>query len=334
MTGSLRNAPLEVDELDVTQIPAGQSGRRLVRIMEDALGRSLCVPAMIHRGAHPGPVVGITAAVHGNELNGIQVIHRLLRRLQLDEMKGTIVGVPIVNVPAYMSRSRTLREGMDLNRLMPGSEQGNVGRQYAYRLLHRVIERMDYLIDLHTASFGRVNSLYVRANLEHPVANQMAHWLGPEILVHNHGADGTLRGSAMDAGIPAITVEVGDPQKFQRRLIKDSANGLENILVGLGLCPGELAEDEEEPVVCGQSEWIYAEHGGLLEVFPQVTDRVEAGELVARVISIFGDIVAEYPAPRAGIVVGKSTDPVCESGARIIHLGYERELETLDLAST
>ena len=321
MTGGLPNAPPEVDLLSVQEIAPGVEVRRLVRLAEDGLGRSLCVPALIARGAHPGPILGVTAAVHGNELNGIPTIHRLFRLLDRAQLHGTVVGVPIVNVPAYMNRSRTLREGMDLNRLMPGRTRGHAGEQYAHHFRTRVLERLDYLVDLHTASFGRVNSLYVRANLDHPVARQMAFWQGPEIVVHNNAQDGTVRGAAMAAGIPAITVEVGDPQRFQRRLIRDSVSGLLNILAGLGLLHGQVPTDSDPPVVCGRSEWLHAEHGGLLEVYPSVTDMVAEGALLARVTNVFGDVVAEYAAPEAGIVVGKSSDPVCESGARVLHLG-------------
>lgn len=321
MTGALRNAPPEVDTLDVGSVEPGTKARRLIRLMEDALGRSLCVPAMIARGKKPGPVLGVTAAVHGNELNGIPVIHRLFASLDQERLQGTVVGIPIVNVPAYMFHTRTLKEGMDLNRLMPGRPDGNAGEQFAHELLTRVIQRLDYLVDLHTASFGRVNSLYVRANLSHPVARQMAVWQGPEIIVHNEASDGTLRAAAMQADIPAITVEVGDPQRFQRRLIRSSVSGLTNVLSGLDLLPEDEVAPTDEPIVCHRSKWFYANHGGLLEVFPAVTDTVEEGQVVARVTSIYGDLVAEYRARTDGVVVGKSTNPVCESGSRIIHIG-------------
>lgn len=326
MTGALPAAPPEVDSLELEDVPRGTKVRRLVRLAQDALGRALCIPVLIARGMEDGQVFGVTAAVHGNELNGIPVIHRLFKTLDCRRLRGTIVGVPIVNVPAYVFQTRTLKEGMDLNRLMPGKEDGHVGQIYAYRLRTRLIERLEYLVDLHTASFGRVNSLYVRANLSHPLARKMAIWQGPEIVVHNEAGDGTVRGAAMDAGIPSITVEVGDPQRFQRRLIRSSVSGIMNILAGLDFLPHDEVHPTDEPVICIRSRWYYAQHGGLLEVFPNVTDRVQRGDLVARVTSVFGDTVAEYVAQEDGVVVGKSNNPVCESGSRIVHLGYEGTL--------
>ncbi len=317
-----RTVPPEVDALDVESLPVGQTTRLMLRLTQDPLGRNLCLPLLVARGTRPGPTLGVIAAVHGNELNGIPVVHQLMRTIHHDHLRGTIVGCPIVNVPAYMNHVRTLREGMDLNRLMPGKEKGNVGQVYAYRLLQRLIRKLDFLVDLHTASFGRINSLYVRADLTHPIALKMATLQGPEIIVHNAAADGTVRGEAMSQGIPAITVEVGNPQRFQRRLIQSSLRGIENILYGLDLYDEE-SHPADEAVVCGRSFWMFAEHGGLLEVFPDVTHRVDKDERIARVTNIFGDTVAEYFAPQDGVVVGRSTDPVCEPGARLLHLGVE-----------
>ncbi len=334
MTGALPSAPPEVDALAVEEVLPGTRARRLVRLGQDNLGRALCAPVLIARGAHPGPTFGVTAAVHGNELNGIPTIHQCFAALDLELLHGTVVGVPIVNIPAYMGRRRTLPEGVDLNRLMPGDERGSLGRQYAHRFRSRVLERFDFLVDLHTASFGRANSWYARADLRHPVVRDMAHWFGPEIIVHNKAGTGTVRAAAMAAGIPAITVELGDPQRFQRRLIEGSVFGLLNVLAGLGVHRSGAPATTDAPTVCARSRWMHASHGGLLEVFPGVTQAVEAGAVVARVSSIFGDVVAEYTAPEAGVVIGKSTDPACETGSRVLHLGFEGGVETVLAAAT
>lgn len=317
-----------VDAVDVDALETGKIHRLAVRLVEDGAGRPLHLPVIVARGREPGPVFGLTAAVHGNELNGIRVIHQLFRALSPDTVRGTVIGCPVVNVPALIGHQRTFREGLDLNRLMPGKPEGNVAEVYAWRLTTRVIDRFDYLVDLHTASFGRINSLYVRADLRHPVAARMAMLQHPEIVVHNQAADGTLRAAAMERGIPAITVEVGDPLRFQRRLIRDSLAGVRSVMAHLGMIPppGD-PEPENAPIVCVRSYWIHARHGGLIEVLPGVTDRVQAGERIARVRNVFGDPVAEYHAPEAGVVVGRSTNPVGDTGARLLHLGIEGHID-------
>ena len=306
-----------VDRLDLESLEPGELHHLMVDIVTNALGVWTWIPVIVARGHQPGPVVAVTGAVHGNELNGIRIVQRLFHRLRGEGLRGTVIGVPIVNVPGYRENRREFIDGNDLNRIMPGRENGNCAQVYAHRVLTRVLDRADYLIDLHTASAGRVNSIYVRADMTNPVTARMARLQQAQIIVHNKGRDGTLRGAV---GVPAITVEVGDPHRFQRGAIRDGLEGVENVLVDLELLPGEIKHDEDA-VLCSRSYWIYTDTGGVLEVFPQLRDQVECGERIARVSSIFGDVIREYEAPEDGVVVGKSISPVNRTGARVLHLG-------------
>jgi uncharacterized protein len=269
--------------------------------------------------------VGVTAAVHGNELNGVPTIHRLFASLDPASLVGTVVAVPVVNVPGFLMNQREFRDGKDLNREFPGRPDGYASQVYAHRFMERVVKRCGYLIDLHTASFGRVNSLYVRADMGQPVVATLSRLLHPQIIVHNEGTDGTLRSACADAGIHALTVEVGNPNRFQRGLIRSSRLGILSILAHLGMVQDVDEPFEEDVVECSSSFWMYTEEGGILEVFPEVTEPVAAGALVARVTDSYGRAVREYHAPSEGIVVGKSVNPVAHTGARILHLGIVRE---------
>lgn len=325
MKGLLRgkDGPLRlVDDLELAGLPHGSTTRLAVRMIEDAVGLPVAIPVLIARGAHDGPVFGVTAAVHGNELNGIRVIQRLFSTLDIKALRGTLVGCPVVNVPAFEAGKRTFGECWDLNRIMPGRAHGHTGEVYAHRLMERILCHFDYLIDLHTASLGRINSLYARANLEHEVAAKMAALVGPEIVVHSPALDGTVRGACMARGIASITLEVGNPMRFESRLVKDSLTGVRNVLSHFDMLP-ESEVEPDEPVVCMRSYWIYSQHGGLLDVFPDLVDHVKAGQRIARVTSLFGDIIAEYRAPEDGVVVGRSTNPICDTGSRILHLGAQ-----------
>jgi predicted deacylase len=227
------------------------------------------------------------------------------------------------NVPALHRFQREYPDGTDINRIMPGREFGSVAQVYAHRLLHRIVARFDCLLDLHTASFGRVNSLYVRADMKNPRTAHLAYLQEPQIIVHNTASDGTLRGEAMGMGIPAITVEIGDPQRWQRRYTERAQRGVERVMHHLGLVSDEPpAREAAQPVLCDRSKWIYTDRGGLLEVFPSVTERVRAGDEVANVGNAFGDTIRRYHAPEDGVVVGHSTNPVGHTGARILHLGH------------
>lgn len=313
--------PLHASKLDLDSLPKEKISRVLVEITQDGRGLPIQIPLIVAKGKQAGPVCGITAALHGNEVNGIPVIHRLMEKVKLNKLKGTIVGVAPVNVPSYLIHRRRFTDHVDLNRIMPGKVDGNVSEVYAHRLVERIIKHFDYLVDLHTASFGRINSLYVRADMSDPDTSKMAYLQHPQIILHNPPSDSTLRGAAMELGIPAITVEIGDPHVFQPRHIRASLRGVRRVLSEFGLLHERPDAVGPAPILCQRSYWIYTDHGGLLEVFPELTDMVKKGERIGRVRNIFGDTICEYTAPEDGVVIGKSTNPIGQTGARILHLG-------------
>ncbi len=318
--------PAIVTNLELDEFEPGTVHRARVVMTENATGNESLVPVVVLRGGAPGPVVGVTAAVHGNELNGIPVIHRLVARLgETGLHKGALVTVPIVNIPGYLRQQRQFEDGVDLNRIMPGKEPGNVSELYAHRFFERVVRRFDYLIDLHTASYGRVNSLYIRADMEDEETARLARLIAPQIIVHNPAGDGTLRGAAEEAGIRALTVEVGNPQRVQRDLVRSARLGVQEVLEHLGMLDDISDPDNSETFECKRSYWLYTDRGGILSVLPQLVERVERDQVVARVHDIWGRLACEYRAPEAGIVVGKSTNPTARAGSRILHLGILRD---------
>lgn len=308
---------LRLEELEV-----GRVHRLMIQLAQDAMGLPLGVPTIVVRGRRPGPVIGITAALHGNELNGIRVIHGLVEKLAPEGLKGTVVAVVVSNSPGYLLKQREFNDGVDLNHIMPGMEHGTESQVWARNLFEGVVSNFDYLIDLHTASFGRVNSLYVRADMMSPLTSRMAYLQRPQIILHNPASDLTLRGAACERGIPAITVEIGDPHRHQPELIRKALVGLRAVLADIGVVARKpRLSAGPEPQICASSKWLYTDQGGILEVFPEVTSVVEEGQELARLTNIFGDVVASYKAPCRGVVIGKSIEPTAQTGARILHLG-------------
>lgn len=310
-----------ITELDLSEVPKGKISRYWLHLVTNGLSLPIYVPLIIAKGEEEGVALGITAAVHGNELNGISVIQRLFRELDVRNLKGTIVGIPTVNIPALLGNQRVFVDGIDLNDIMPGKPNGNVSEVYAYRFVHAIIKELNYLIDLHTASFGRINSYYIRANLDNPVTREMAMLQNAEIIVNNSGSDGTLRGAAAAMGIHSITLELGNPNTFQKNHIIAGLTGIHNLMVNLGMIDSEIEPPTKPAVICSKSFWMYTDTGGILTVQPDVTDFVKAGERIATMRNIFGDMTKEYAAPQDGIIIGKSVAPVNQTGGRIVHLG-------------
>ncbi len=318
------SAPRIVSALDVEELPRGRVSRLFIELVHDGMGRPLRLPLLVARGERPGPVMGLSAAIHGNEINGIPVIHRLFERLDPRQLKGTVVACLVMNIPGFLAHHRHLVDsatGVDLNHIMPGNPNGNVSSVYAHRLLDRCVRHFDYLLDLHTASFGRSNSLYVRADMANPVTAQMAYLLRPQLILHNPPSDSTLRGTAEEMGIHAVTVEIGNPHRFQPEYIRTALVGIRSVLSAAGMVPRRRVVAGPEPVVCQESDWMYTDRGGLLTVHPPLLAEIAAGEVVATMTDVFGELTAEYAAPVAGVVIGKSTNPVGPTGSRIIHLG-------------
>ena len=314
------NVPM-INDFNIEDTPRGTTKHYWLKIISDGFSNPICIPLMVMRGMEDGPVLGVTAAVHGNELNGISVIQRLFNEVSVEELSGTIVGVPVVNVPAFMRKKRRFNDGVDINHIMPGIEDGNISQVYAYRFIQRLVKHIDYLLDLHTASTGRINSYYIRADMDLPKVKKMALLQNADIIVHNPPSDGTLRGAADDMDIPAITLEVGNPSTFQKKLIRSGVDGIHNVLCDLGMIDDEIITLEKETVICQKSIWVYTDCGGLLTIPVQLRQMVKKGELIASLRDIFGNKIREYLAPHDGIVIGKSVSPVNQTGGRILHLG-------------
>lgn len=313
--------------LDVSRCPVGQLSRWMITLVEDGLGQPISVPMMVARGSGDGPVFGIVAALHGNELNGLGVLHKLFEQIDPQAMKGTLVAVLVANVPGLLRNQRGFNDGADLNHLMPGIPDGNMSEAYAYRLIERIASQFEYFVDLHTASFGCVNALYVRADLRDPTAATMAELQWPQIILNDRPSDYTLRGAVAEHGVPSITVEICDPFFWQPVPIQRTVEGLLRMLAYFGMIQQGVSGVEKTPagmppIKCDRSTWVYTDRGGLLSVFAQVTQRVRAGDLIARQANVFGDIVREYTCPRDGVVIGHNISPVGQTGSRIVHLGY------------
>jgi len=310
-------------EFDREQTPPGTIRHYWLRLAADGMGSPLCVPLMVARGKTDGPTLGLTAAIHGDELNGISVIQRLFADIDVEELKGTLVAIPVVNIPGFNRQQRFFADGSDINHLMPGKADGNASQVYAYRLVNRFLKNVDHLLDLHTASRGRVNSYYVRADMSQESTRKLAMLQNPQLIVHNPPNDGTFRGTADDLDIPAITLEVGNPGVYQKKMIRSGLVGVHNVLSHLGMTDDEILEPQVPTILCKKSYWLFTDTGGLLHVHVDLLERVEKGQLVASLRNVFGEMVQEYHAPEAGVVIGKSIAPVNQSGGRILHLGLE-----------
>ncbi|MCB0344281.1 MAG: succinylglutamate desuccinylase/aspartoacylase family protein [Bdellovibrionales bacterium] len=307
--------------INVAKFPKGERSDVYVPMYERATGNRMSVPFIVARGHKDGPVLGITAAVHGNELNGIRIIHHVLRNVDLSSMSGTLLCVPIVNIPGFNAGSRYFTDGLDLNTVFPGKPDGQPAEQYARAFTSSFLPACDYLIDLHTASEGRLNTFYVRTDWLNDKTRELAVCANPAIILHSpkHGG-GTLRNAARRRGIPAITIEAGNPSVFQGKMVIEGEAAIQNIMILLGMVKGKI-ESSSKPVVCHSSKWLRTTGGGILETTFKLGEKLQKKHLVAITRDAFDRKLQEYYVPEEGIVIGKAAYPVAIPGTRFCHLG-------------
>ncbi|WP_127715924.1 succinylglutamate desuccinylase/aspartoacylase family protein [Halobacteriovorax sp. HLS] len=316
------------DKFKLTDFKRGEKHRVYVNMSENALSLPWQVPVIVIRGAKKGKILGLTAALHGDELNGISTIFKLIEEIDPTKLTGTLVLLPICNVPGYLSKTRHFSDNVDLNRIMPGSPTGSSSNQYAHMLTTKILSKFHCMLDLHTASYGRVNSLYIRADLDNEECRTLAYLQNPQIIVKKYDENGTLRSWANENGIPAITIEIGNPNAFQHSLIDETLEGILNTMRHFEMIDGEVKDMVANATVVDRSYWIYSSKGGIVDVMPNLTDHVKEGEVIAHIYDVFGSIKEKVRSDRSGIVIGRNVSPHCHAGSRLVHLGFD-EIEPM-----
>ncbi len=306
-------------EMGGVLVPPGERADLKVKISELYTAIPVTIPLTILHGALPGPRIFITAAVHGNEINGVEMVRRVRSAVDPAKLRGTVLLVAIANPIAFMNLSRDLPDGRDLNRHFPGRELGSMASHIAAALFDKIVRRCEFGIDLHTAAAGRTNLPHVRADLRFPQVRRLAAAFGCEVIFDMPGDPGMLRNAATRAGVPTIVYESGEPLKFQQSLISQGVHGILNVLGELGM----HAADRKPPllqIVVEDHKWIRAPKGGILIIQVKPGDVLEKGDDIAILTKPVGDEMTRIKAPYSGLVVGTATLPMAIPGSAVAHL--------------
>lgn len=286
------------------------------------VGTALETPVVVVRGALPGPTLCLTAGIHGDELNGIETVRRVLARTQPAELSGTLIGVPIVNLAGFSRGSRYLPDRRDLNRFFPGRPNGSSASRIAHSFFNGVIRHCDALVDFHTGSFERTNLPQVRGDLRLPAVLQMTRGFGATSVLHSPGSRGMLRRAATDAGIPAVTFELGAPIRLQPEEIEHGVHAMETLLYTLGIARRARLWREPQPVFY-DAKWVRATTGGFFFSNVKLGESVRAGQRLGRVVDPVSDFSTEINAPVRGRVLGMALNQVVMPGFAAFNLGVE-----------
>jgi len=287
-------------------------------------GLSHPTPVLVVNGINPGPTLCLTSAIHGDELNGIEIVRRTLYDLDATKLSGRVVGVPIVNLPGFEQGSRYLPDRRDLNRHFPGSANGSLADRIAHSLFTQIINHCDMLVDIHTGSQKRTNLPQLRADMNNPDVAAFTLGFDRIAVVHSSGSPGMLRTAAVNAGIRAVTLEVGESHRIQEHQIEAGVNSLISLLEKQEMISRMFAWGAPEPVYY-DSLWVRVDHGGILFSKVGLGDNVNKGDLMGHVTDPITN--AQYPvrATRSGRLIGMAVDQVVMAGFAAYHLGTKAD---------
>lgn len=315
--------------IDVSSLPRGQVHRFYLPAGRMASGQDWLVPVVVIRGAQDGPRLTLTAGVHGDELSGIGVAHHFVDTMTPSDLSGTLTILPGVNVPGILAGTRGYPfangtgGGTNLNREMPGSlTSADPGVRYAAAVWRGILQgNADYAIDLHTQSTGTAYPLYVFADYRNKRVKEMAELLGAQMIKIDTGQKGTVETAFNQAGVPAVTLEIGGAKTFDYPLIARAAEGIERFMIAKGMLPGALpAVPASQPIIGNDTVGVEAVVAGFVTRRKELLDAVAEGEVVAVTRDPFGRIIHEYKAPVSGHVAAINTDPLREEGSLIIRI--------------
>ncbi|TKB50691.1 succinylglutamate desuccinylase/aspartoacylase family protein [Ferrimonas sediminicola] len=273
-------------------------------------------------GRLQGPVLLISAAIHGDELNGVEVVRQILSLVDPHKLKGTLVAVPVVNVFGFLQKSRYLPDRRDLNRSFPGSLKGSIAARLANQFFNQVVSRCSHIIDLHTAAVHRTNLPQLRVNLDDPVSAAMAQAFGAPVVINAATRDGSLRAVAQAEGIPVLTYEGGEALRFDSSAISMAVKGCIRVMRSLGMQPSRRRSPPHPMVVARSTSWVRAEQDGIIRSQVALGAKVQKGEVLAKIAAPLGHGEFTLLAPKEGIVIGQHTLPLVNEGDALFHLAY------------
>lgn len=311
-------------------IKAGEQKRFQLEMPPLYTDTSMGIPVYVQRGKRDGPTLFISAAIHGDELNGIEIVSRLIKSPSIKNLRGTLIAIPMVNIYGVLNQSRYLPDRRDLNRSFPGSRKGSLAGRIARLFLDEVVSKSDYGIDLHTGAIHRSNLPQIRANLNDELTKEMAKAFGVPVLLNADIRDGSLRQAAADEGARVLLYEAGQALRYDEFSIRAGVKGIISVMRQIGMLNKTKHKGRKiEPFIAQQSGWVRANESGFVLHKAQLGDHVEKGDTLATISNPFGEPLDSIISPATGVVIGKQNIPLAQEGEAIYHIAYFKQPDTV-----
>ncbi len=309
-----------IDDWFGEEIPAGESRNVRLNVSESYSSMTVRIPIQIRRAKEDGPVVFVTAALHGDEINGTGAIRQLIKDPDFHLLRGSVIFVPVLNLLAFDRHSRYLPDRRDLNRSFPGSTTGSLASRMARIIFDEIVSRCDYGIDLHTAAIRRTNYPNVRGDLTNPKVRRLAESFGSEIIINTAGPKGAFRPEACKAGCPTIIMEGGEVWKVEPSIVESATRGVKNVLQNLEMLDSPT-ENPAYQLIIKKTKWVRAELGGFMQFHIKPGDIVEKNQPLATNTTLLGRERSTLLAPFNAVVIGMISLPSISPGEPVCHLG-------------
>ncbi|MFO7603931.1 MAG: succinylglutamate desuccinylase/aspartoacylase family protein [Gammaproteobacteria bacterium] len=307
-----------------TEIPPGNRTIIQLPVANLYTHRQMDLPIHVINGKQPGPRLFVCAAVHGDELNGVEIIRRLLKQKSLNNLRGSLIAIPVVNIFGLILHSRYLPDRRDLNRSFPGSKRGPLASRLANILTQTIISQCTHGIDLHTGAIHRHNLPQIRADLDDAQTNDLAHAFGVPVLINANTRDGSLRETATNLGVKMLMYEAGEALRLDDLSINAGVRGILNVMRKLEMIKASKRRDNaSEPFIARSSQWIRSPYSGIFRSKKRLGEYVDEGELLGKIFDptdIFGEVEYPVPAARSGVIIGKTNLPLVNEGDALYHI--------------
>lgn len=281
----------------------------------------MSLPVVVLCGSRPGPTVWLSAAIHGDELLGVEIIRQVMRGIDPRRLSGTILAVPVVNVPGFLAQSRYTPDRRDLNRSFPGSPRGSLASRLAHLFMGDIVARCDAGIDLHTGSNHRENLPQIRCNTDDETTLAMAKAFSPPAILHARLRQGSLRAACASRGLPVLLLEAGEAMRYADGPLEIGAAGVRRTLVHLGMLRDAPDPPRRRPPVIRSSTWVRARRSGMVRFAVDLGDRVAEGERIGTVADAHGHTRSIVKSRADGLVVGITRNPLVNQGDALVHVG-------------
>lgn len=305
---------------DVTVKPGE---RRSINLPLAAMYTHTDVEMTVHviNGRQAGPRLFVSAAIHGDELNGVEITRRLLKQKQVEKIRGTLILIPIINVYGFLSHSRYLPDGRDLNRSFPGSETSSLAGRVAHHFLQQIVSHCTHGIDLHTGARHRSNLPQIRADLSDATTRRLASAFGVPVIIDSKIRDGSLREASREAGIPMLLYEAGEALRFDEVCIRAGVRGVLNVMRELGMLGTAKSKSTyRKPIISHRTSWVRAPHSGILRSLVPLGARTDVGTKLGIISDPHGNRDDPVISPVQGIVIGRTFLPLAHEGEALFHI--------------